>query len=125
MDGHGHGHGHGAVVVADDDAAVRMVCRVNLEFEGYRVFEAASADELDRVLSGEDVDAVLLDVHLGADDGVDVARSIRERRPEIRIAFFTGSADRRETAGVRSDGFLTKPFTLEDLTETVRQLVSR
>ena len=65
------------VVVADDDAALRLLCRVNLELEGYRVLEVENAHELGRVLAREDVALLLLDVHLGRDDGVDVARRLR------------------------------------------------
>ena len=113
--------GQRTILVADDDGGLRMLCRVNLELEGYRVLEAADADEVDRVLAEENVDGVLLDVHLGSDDGLALAREIRERRPDVRIAFFTGTVERPN--GGLADGFLAKPFSLEDLNETVRQLV--
>ncbi len=114
--------GRGTVLVADDDAGLRLLCRVNLEFEGYRVFEAASASDVDGVLTQEKVDALLLDVHLGSDDGLAVAREVKETRPAVRIAFFTGSVERPDSG--LADGFLAKPFTLADLSETVRRLVS-
>ncbi len=113
----------GAVLVADDDDGLRLLCRVNLELEGYRVLEAASAAELDRVLTDEEVDAILLDVHLGSDDGIAVARRLRETRPGVRIAFFTGTAERPDPTGQLSEAVLAKPFTLEGLSETVRRLV--
>ena len=113
-----------AVVVADDDAALRMLCRVNLEHEGYRVLEADCADELERVLASDDVSLVLLDIHLGADDGVAVARVLRSARPDVAIAFFTGSAPVLSAATLAlADGVLPKPFSLEQLSETVRRLV--
>ncbi len=118
-----HADGSGAVLVADDDEGLRLLCRVNLELEGYRVLEAASAEELDRVVTQEDVDAILLDVHLGSDDGVAVARELRETRPGIRIAFFTGTVERPDPKGELADAVLAKPFTLEDLSGTVRRLV--
>lgn len=108
-------------MVADDDPALRLLCRVNLELDGYRVFEAASGEELERIVSGEAVDAVLLDIRFGADDGVEVAERLRERHPEVRIAFLSGSLDRSEPGPAQ--GFLAKPFSLDALAETVRQLV--
>ena len=111
------------VLVADDDASLRLLCRVNLEYEGYRVLEASSAAEVEHVIDGEEVTLVLLDVHLGQDDGVAVARELREKRPEVRIAFFTGSASELPDEARRLvDGTLPKPFILEELSATVRRL---
>ena len=112
-----------AVLVADDDPSLRMLCRINLELEGYRVVEAQSASEVSRAIETDDVGVVLLDIHLGADDGVELARKMRASRPEIAIAFFSGTAP-DASAATRSfaDGFLEKPFSLEALSETVRRL---
>ncbi len=115
---------HRTVVVADDDPALRMLCRINLELEGYRVLEAQSASELGRLVDSEDVDLVLLDVRLGRDDGREVARELRGERPDVAIAFFTGSAPVEEHVGSVADGVLSKPFTLDELSEIVRRLAS-
>lgn len=117
--------GHRTVVVADDDPALRMLCRINLELEGYRVLEAQSARELEQHLDSEDVDVVLLDVRLGTDDGREVARELRGERPELPIAFFTGSAPVDDHVGTIADGVLPKPFSLEELSEIVRRLAAR
>lgn len=110
------------VVVADDNDAMRMVCRINLELSGYRVVEAGSGEELERVLAGaETVALLLLDIHLGDRDGMDIARALKKDRPEIPIAFLTGSVSREAAAAV-GDATISKPFTLEELTETVSRL---
>ena len=113
-----------AVVVADDDGAMRMLCRVNLELEGYRVVEADSGDELERLLAAEgEVALLILDIHLGDRDGMDIARSLRKTRPEIPIAFLTGSGlYSRDDAEAVGDATIRKPFTLEELTSTVTRL---
>lgn len=115
------------IVVADDDSAMRMLCRVNLELDGYRVLEAADGSELTAALADPDVVAVLLDVHLGEDDGVILARQLRADRPEVGIAFLTGSAQGRadETARELAAELIGKPFNLEELTETVARLARR
>ncbi|MBD0317237.1 MAG: response regulator [Thermoleophilia bacterium] len=120
-----HGETQSAVVVADDDAGIRLVCRVNLELEGYRVLEAATAEELRRVLAAEDVDAVLLDLHLGFDDGLALARGLHASHPDVGVAIFTGSIQRPEEAAEFADDYLSKPFTLDELRDTVRRLVER
>lgn len=112
------------VVVADDDDAIRLLCRVNLELEGYRVEEAASQRELERVVGAEDVAVVLLDLHLGVDDGLEVARALRERRPEVPIAFLSGSVGFGEPARKLADAAIRKPFTLEELIGTVHRLAA-
>lgn len=113
---------HRLVVVADDDDAIRLLCRVNLELEGYRVAEAANSRELARVAEEDEVALVLLDVHLGSEDGIEVARVLRERHPEIAIAFLSGSVDFGERSASVSDAAIRKPFTLEEFTATVHRL---
>lgn len=112
------------VVVADDDDSIRLLCRVNLELEGYRVEEAASRQELEALVAAEDVALVLLDLHLGSDDGLEVARGLRERRPEVPIAFLSGSVGFGEPARKLADAAIRKPFTLEELIGTVRRLAA-
>ena len=116
-------HGQAGVVVADDDPALRLLCRVNLELEGYRVYEAATGEELERVLAHEPVDGVLLDIRFGTDDGVVLAERLRSLHPDVRIAFLSGSLDRGQQGP--AEGFLAKPFSLEALAETVQRLVRR
>jgi DNA-binding response OmpR family regulator len=113
---------HRLVVVADDDDAIRLLCRVNLELEGYRVAEAANSRELARVAEEEEVALVLLDIHLGSEDGIEVARGLRQRHPGIPIAFLSGSVDFGERSAAVSDAAIRKPFTLEEFTATVHRL---
>lgn len=110
------------VIVADDDAAIRLLCRVNLELEGYRVLEATGLEEISRIADEEEVALVLLDIHLGREDGIEVARVVRERRPEVPIAFLSGSVDFSERSAAVSDAAISKPFTLEELIGTVHRL---
>src|SRR5262249_34389449 len=77
------------VLVVDDDASLRMLCRVNLELDGYRVLEAGSVATARQALEDESVDAMLLDFHLGDGDGRELLNSLGDDRPPV--AFFTGS----------------------------------
>jgi DNA-binding response OmpR family regulator len=110
------------VIVADDDESIRLLCRVNLELEGYRVREATGLDEIARIAEEDEVALVLLDIHLGREDGIEVARTIRESRPAIPIAFLSGSVDFSERSAAVSDAAIRKPFTLEELIGTVHRL---
>jgi CheY-like chemotaxis protein len=111
------------VVVADDDDAMRLLCRVNLEVEGYRVAEAANGAELEEVLESDAL--VLLDIRLGSEDGIELARRIREQHPDVRIAFLSGSPRFVEPPAALSDASIAKPFTLEELIQTVHRLARR
>ena len=112
------------VLVVDDEPSIRLLCRVNLELEGYRVLEAATLADARRAVVDEPVQVALLDVHLGADDGRELLRELRERHPEVRVALLSGSADREQIAREQADALIPKPFVLEELIATVARLAA-
>jgi len=114
------GVGH-TVLVVDDDDSLRMLCRVNLELEGYRVLEAPTVERAEELLRGENVDVVLLDVHVGSGDGLEVLAELNDER----VALFTGSFEVDAQRSAEVDAVLRKPFTLTDLSETVGRLAAR
>jgi len=111
------------VLVVDDDESLRMLCRVNLELEGYRVLEAATLATARTALSSEPVEVLLLDLHLPGEDGRELLREVRARSPAPAVALFTGSPELEDGAqGEAADAVLRKPFALEELVVTVRRL---
>ena len=103
-----------------------MLLRLNLELEGYSVLEAGTAQEVRKLIESHEVDLLLLDVRLGSDDGVALAKELRGERPELTIAFLTGSVFGFEDEARKvSDAVVQKPFTLEELSETVARLTRR
>ena len=116
------GVGH-SVLVVDDEPSIRLLCKVNLELEGYRVLEADTLAEARRHLRENDVDAVLLDVHVGAEDGRELVHEIRSGRPSTGIALFSGSSEVGAAASAGADAVIPKPFVLEHLIRTVGRLV--
>jgi DNA-binding response OmpR family regulator len=113
------GKGH-TVLVVDDDESMRMLCRVNLELEGYRVLEAATVERARELLGAESVDVVLLDVHVGSGDGLTVLDEVTSQR----VALFTGSFEVDPVRRNQVDAVLTKPFTLSELSSTVAELAA-
>ena len=86
------GHAAARILVVDDEPSIRLLCRVNLELEGYEVLEASSLATARATLEGDAVDVVILDVHLrsersdGPGNGEGPARAAGENpRP---LAFF-------------------------------------
>jgi DNA-binding response OmpR family regulator len=113
------------VLVVDDDAAIRFLCRVNLELDGWTVHEAAAIETARELLAGAEVDIVLLDVHVGGESGLDLIAEIRERRPGLPVVLLTGSVGSPGLEGVDADAVISKPFTLDQLTGTLGGLVRR
>jgi DNA-binding response OmpR family regulator len=109
----------GRALVVDDDQALRMLCRVNLELEGFEVTEAGTLADADAALARDRPDVVLLDVHLGATDSSELLA--RLRRDGIPVALVTGSVDADEYRD-RADAIIAKPFQPTTLVETARRL---
>jgi two-component system KDP operon response regulator KdpE len=107
--------------VLDDDESLRFLCRVNLELDGYRVLEGATLAEGRATLAAEQVDAVLLDVHLGDGDGRELLRELGPGRPAV--ALFTGTEPADAVEGI-AEAVIPKPFEIGVLRATVDLLVS-
>ena len=109
----------------DDEPAIRLLCRVNLELEGYDVREAATLAEARAALEAEAPAVVLLDMHVGRERGATLLAEIRLRQPRIPVALVTGSVEvdqsQRDSG---ADAIIVKPFTIEELTSTVRALAA-
>jgi DNA-binding response OmpR family regulator len=113
------------VLIVDDDASLRLLCRVNLELDGYNVLEAPSVAAAEETLGADPVDLFLLDVHIGADDGLELMRSLRAREHEAPVVLFTGSAQLDSGTVAEADGVVPKPFRIEQLLDVVRRLAPR
>ena len=110
------------ILIVDDDASLRLLCRVNLELDGYNVLEAPSVAAAEDALAADAVDLCLLDVHIGADDGLALMRSLRDREHLAPVVLFTGSAQLDAATIREADGVVPKPFQLEQLLDVVREL---
>ena len=113
------------VLIVDDDASLRLLCRVNLELEGYHVLEAPNVAAAEDAVAADPIDLFLLDVHIGADDGLALMRSLRAREHNAPVVLFTGSATLDPITAAEADGVVPKPFRLEQLLDVVRTLAPR
>ena len=118
------------VLVIDDEAPIRLLCRVNLEAERMEVVEAADGPSgLERARE-EQPDVVLLDVMMPGLDGWRVAEELLddERTASIPIVFLTARAELRDRArGIDLGGvdYVTKPFNPLELAPLVRDVLER
>jgi DNA-binding response OmpR family regulator len=113
------------VLVVDDEPSIRLLCRINLELEGFDVLEAGTLAEARAAAASRDLSVVLLDFRVGHESGGDLLQELQGRRPPVPVAFVTGSADLGPRIDGLADAYLRKPFTIDDLLSTVRRLAAR
>jgi DNA-binding response OmpR family regulator len=122
---------HGTrVLVIDDEAPIRLLCRVNLEAEGMEVLEAADGPAGVAAARSHLPDVILLDVMMPGLDGWQVAEELLddEQTRGIPIIFLTARAelrDRERGLGVGGIDYVTKPFNPVDLASLVTDLLER
>ena len=118
------------VLVIDDEAPIRLLCRVNLEAENMEVLEAADGPSGLEKARAEIPDVILLDVMMPGLDGWRVAEELLDddRTEAIPIVFLTARAELRDRArGIDLGGvdYVTKPFNPIELAPLVRDLIER
>ena len=118
------------MLIIDDEAPIRLLCRVNLEAEGMPVLEAGDGPSGLEAARDGSPDVILLDVMMPGLDGWGVAEALLEdaRTAEIPIIFLTARAEFRDRArGLDIGGvdYITKPFNPVELAPLVRALLNR
>jgi DNA-binding NtrC family response regulator len=107
------------VLVVDDERSLRLLCRVNLELEGHRVFEAATLAEARALVEQEAPDVILLDVHLGNDDGLELLDELEALDVPSRVVLLSGTSDIGPELHARVADVIGKPFDLKRLSAAV------
>jgi len=114
----------GVVLLVEDEAPVRAFASRALRLRGYTVLEAESAEAALRTLEDEDlnIDVFVTDVVMPGMDGPSWVREALKQRPDTRVVFVSGYAEDsfgEEQTRIPNSVFLPKPFSLNQLTETV------
>ncbi|HYN12017.1 MAG TPA: response regulator [Burkholderiales bacterium] len=115
------------VLAVDDDPSIREVIAEYLGQNEFRVTAVASGRAMQKVLADEVVDLILLDLKLQAEDGMALARSLRDESA-IPIIMLTGrreEADRVMGLELGADDYLTKPFSPRELLARIRTVLRR
>jgi DNA-binding response OmpR family regulator len=118
------------VLVVDDEAPIRLLCRVNLEAEKMEVLEAGDGPTGLEMARKEHPDVILLDVMMPGLDGWRVAEELLEdpATSSIPIVFLTARAELRDRArGLDLGGldYVTKPFNPVELAPLIQDLIAR
>jgi DNA-binding response OmpR family regulator len=113
------------VLVVDDERSLRLLCRVNLELDGHVVHEASTLAEARRLIDQEAPDVILLDLHLGNEDGLDLLDEVEALELPVRVVLLSGSSEVGPELRTRVAGVLGKPFELGRLAAAVSGLILR
>ena len=119
-------HGDGVILLVEDEAPVRAFASRALRLRGYTVLEADSAEAALKTLEDKTltVDVFVTDVVMPGMDGPSWVRKALKDRPDVRVVFVSGYAEDsfgEEQTKIPNSVFLPKPFSLNDLTDTVHQ----
>lgn len=115
------------ILVVDDDPEVRLLLRRCLERESYTVVEAQNGDELFARLESHPISLITLDLGLGGEDGLDLARRIRMKRnvPIVMISGKGDTIDRVVGLELGADDYIAKPFHLREVLARIRAVLRR
>ncbi|HEX6843355.1 MAG TPA: response regulator [Stellaceae bacterium] len=117
----------GHILVVDDQKEICEVVQQYLSSEGYRVSVANDGAGMRRVMDGAEVDLVILDLMLPGEDGLTLARQLREEST-VGIIILTGrgeTVDRIIGLEMGADDYLPKPFHLRELLARVKSVLRR
>jgi two-component system OmpR family response regulator len=115
------------ILVVDDDPQIRELLEEYLTENALRVSVVASGQQMTKILADETIDLVVLDLRLAGEDGMAIARTLREQSA-IPIVMLTGvrdEADRIMGLELGADDYLTKPFSPRELLARIRTVLRR
>src|SRR5262245_52966634 len=117
---------HPTILIVDDDAAIRGLLVEWLRDAGYQCVPASGASEALALIDEHTVDVALLDIRMPGEDGIWLARRLRERHDDLGLIMVTGwqsfdAAVEGMRLGVRD--YLLKPFTRRELLDSVLRAV--
>jgi DNA-binding response OmpR family regulator len=115
------------ILVVDDEAEIRTLLRRCFEREGYQVLEAKDGAEFRASIEQAPISLITLDLTLGGEDGLELAREIRAKC-NVPIIMITGKGDTIDrVVGLElgADDYITKPFQLREVLARVRAVLRR
>ena len=117
---------HGVILLVEDETPVRTFAARALQLRGYSVIEAACAEDALDILQDSQlkIDVFVTDVVMPGRDGPSWVKEALIDRPDVRVVFVSGYAEdsfEKHQAEIKNSVFLPKPFSLNELTDTVHQ----
>ena len=116
------------ILVVDDEGIVLDSCRRVLESEGFEVFLAKSAKEAFEAVEKEVFSVLLIDIKMPEHDGIYLMQEVRKKCADVPIIVMSGYSTMEAIAHAANMGaatFIPKPFTPDELIETVRRVIEK
>ena len=116
------------ILYTDDDASIRTAVRGEIIGAGYELDEAGDGAEAIRKLEKNNYDLLLLDINMPGKSGLDVLRFIKEKKLSCRIIMLSGRLGfsvATETLKLGADEYITKPFSVEFLLLTIKNVLQK
>src|SRR5665213_1595254 len=114
------------VLVVEDDEVLRMCAAEVVADAGFTPVEAANADEAFSILEGRsDIALLFTDIQMpGSMDGLDLARTVHDRWPAIKIILVSGRVELSERERPVNSRFFQKPFTMKQMIKGLQEMIS-
>jgi len=116
------------ILVVDDEGIVLDSCQRVLKEDGLEVLLVTSADKAIAAIEDEEPSVLLMDVKMPVRDGMDLMREVKERWPDVPIIVMSGyhtTETIEEADKMGAVAFINKPFTPDELLETIRQVIQK
>jgi len=118
------------ILVVDDELHIRELVKFNLSKEGFEVIEASDGNAAVKMTRSDKPDLLILDLMLPGQDGLEVCRTLKGRRETAAIPIIMLTAKSEEIDKViglelGADDYLTKPFSIRELTARVKAVLRR
>jgi two-component system OmpR family response regulator len=115
------------ILVVDDDPQIRELLQEYLTENALRVSVTSTGEQMATILDNEAIDLVILDLRLAGEDGMTIARTLRDKSaiPIIMITGIRDEADRIMGLELGADDYLTKPFSPRELLARIRTVLRR
>jgi len=116
------------ILIVDDDAEVRAVLEEYFVAHGYAALSAESAGAARLLVTKHAIDLALVDIHMPGEDGLSLARHLRERYAKLAIVMLTSAGtvvDRIVGLEMGADDYIPKPFDPRELVARVKSVLRR
>ncbi len=114
------------VMVVDDDDMFREMLTASLNVNGYTPYAVTGGEEALRELENGRVDAIITDIKMPGMDGITLMKEVKQRYPDLPVilitAFLSSDEINKEPVSSQADGFLQKPFDIDNIVRMLRSL---
>ncbi len=115
------------ILVVDDEPQIRELLSLYLDKQGYKVSAAATATETMKLVEGDHVHLVVLDIGLEEEDGLKLLANLKSKHPQILVIMLTGMGfveDLLQEAQQKgADGYVSKVSPMDELLGTIQRLL--